>query len=197
MILSARNGEWDAVAHEVDALAWQFEELRTDLRVELEKGFRAAVAKRSTSDLALEVGSLTYFSIVQKFHWNHKEELSNYVRSKSRVDAARSYYEEILAIGVRNRDRLTKTDYHEETLAAFDKLRKSLGSPGLFGINARSPSVDDFKAGERAVLARLRRVYPQVKEIEEKAKKLADEEKEESSPAPNPPGAKRSPESDS
>jgi hypothetical protein len=168
VILHARKGEWSSGQSEFRRLHWQFVEFRNDLQVDIEDRFEAALKTKSLSVLSREICRVMYFAIVQKFYWNRRESCSKYVPAKSRLEAAIFYYEQILAIGVRDFDRKNRMNIQGEILREFKILRKSIGTAGLFGIGARKPDVPGFSKSSERVLSELRRVFPYV--IEEASK---------------------------
>lgn len=167
IVLEARRGDWRAVEAEALKLAWQFKELREDLGLDLEKDFLDAARSKSMVPLSREITRLVYAAVVQKFHWNEKEELKLFGRSKSRVEAAAYYYQEILSLGVKRFDEKKDEKQDAAILEAFDAMRRSLGSPGLLGVNARPPDLEAFRRARGTVQNALKKVFPVV---EEKAK---------------------------
>jgi len=59
----------------------------------------------------------------------------DFVKAKSRLTAARYYYDVVLAGNVRRYDAKHGSKLHEATLADFDRARSQLGRPAL-----RAPS---------------------------------------------------------
>lgn len=164
VILYARKGEWLSGESEFRRLHWQFVEFRNDLQVDIEEQFEVALETRSLPVLSREICRVMYFAIVQKFYWNRRESCRKYVPAKSRLEAAIFYYEQILAIGVRDFDRKNRLDIQGEIQREFKILRKSIGTAGLFGIGARKPDLAGFSKSSERVLSKLRRVFPYVVE---------------------------------
>lgn len=164
VVLHARKGEWPAGESEFSRLHWQFVEFRDDLQVDIEERFADALESRSLAVLSREVCRVMYFAIVQKLYWNRRERCEKYVPAKSRLEAAIFYYEQILAIGVRDFDRKNRLNIQDEIQREFKILRMSIGTAGLFGIGARTPDLKGFSESSERVLAYLRRVFPHVTE---------------------------------
>lgn len=160
IILDARGGDWSSARGEWARLGWQFREFRDDLGIDIGGRMERAIRSQSMSDLAREISRLLYYAVVQKFLWNERERCERYVPAKSRVEAALFYYEEILSIGVRDHDRSRRSEIHRRILDAFKSLRKSIGSPGLFGIGGREPDLQAFRTQAEAILTHLTEVYP-------------------------------------
>jgi hypothetical protein len=179
VVLHARKGEWPSGESEFSRLHWQFVEFRDDLQVDIEERFDAALKTRSLPVLSREVCRVMYFAIVQKFYWNRRERCEKYVPAKSRLEAAIFYYEQILAIGVRDYDRKNRSSIQDEIELEFKILRKSIGTAGLFGIGARDPDLKGFSESSERVLEYLRRVFPYVVE------KTSKERSPETERAPN------------
>ena len=162
IVLGSRQGRWSSVQREYRKLGWQFQELAEDLDVDLSGSFLKALEGRSMNALSVEISRLLYHTVMQKLYWNEKEKLREFIKAKSRTDAALYYYEEILSIGVRNFDRKRKRNHHRRILDAFAALRRSVGSAGLFGFQARPPDLGQFKAKRIVILNLLKDVYPHV-----------------------------------
>jgi hypothetical protein len=186
--LGARQSKWDEVLAEAKRLDWQFQELRRDLKVDVEKEFLAAVASQSMNALSREVSRLLYHAIEQKLYWNEVEELKPFSRAKSRLDATLYYYEEVLAPGVKRYDEVNKKAEHLRILEVFTELRRSCGSPGLFGLQARPPELDSFRHFHGKLQGILQEVYPHLRP---QAKAADAETKPQGEPPSQPDGEPR------
>lgn len=162
----------DDVAGARAALAdvrWQLEELKQaeDLGVDLRPRLSAAHAEGATSAQLLESwANLLYLALLQKFHWNLREDLADYHKARARLESALAYYESALAGNVRKDDlRRRQADpkapsRHEDVIAQFTAARQALGSPGLFGAGERDPDPAAFRAAVRRIAGHLKAVFP-------------------------------------
>lgn len=185
VIAACRKGEHDRVREHVAALSWQIDELRSDVKVDLRKPIDEAVSSKDVQQLGYALTHLVYQAMRQKFHWNEQEKLESYGRARARLDAAEFCYTEILSHAVRRADKAQKKQRHEAILKEFEALRKSLGTPGLFGAGRQEPDLSAFKSGTEVIVERLREVYPDFlpkKRVEEAPPEKAAPPKKDSSP---------------
>lgn len=168
-IRAARQGRLEVARAQVDTVQWQLDELREadDLHVDIE-----AALRRAHGDGASEGGvvaawaNLVYLALLQKLHWNIKEQLSDYHKARARLDSAWSYYELALAGNVRKHDEERRRadprapSRHEDIVRRFEVAREALGSPGLFGTGARAPDPRAFREAAVAIAGHLRAAFP-------------------------------------
>lgn len=168
-VRGARQGRFDAARAQVEAVAWQLEELRSpeDLRVDVEPTLRAAHGPGATEAGVIAAwANLVYLALLQKLHWDLKEQLGDYHRARARLDSAEAYYELALAGNVRRHDEERRRldpgapSRHDDIVRRFAAAREALGSPGLFGTGARAADPRAFRAAAVAIAGHLRAVFP-------------------------------------
>lgn len=155
-----RAGNRDKALEVADSLQWQIDELKGDLKIDLEDQMLAAVRSDDTSRLGYTLTHLVFLAMEQKFYWNLDEKLERYAPARARLESAQFYYEDILSHAVRRADKAQNKKRHSAVLTSFAKLRQTIGSPGLFGIGASDPDVAAFREAARELLAKLLEVYP-------------------------------------
>lgn len=166
-VRAARTGDVAAATAQVDAVRWQTDELKDDVRVDFGPTLRRAHEKGATEAGIVQAwANLVYLALLQKFHWNLKEQLGDYHKARPRLEAAQAYYEAALAGNVRRHDEeRRKADprapsRHDDILARFAAARQALGSPGLFGSGARAADPAAFRTAVVGIAGHLRVVFP-------------------------------------
>ena len=145
-IREARADESAALEKAVSNLSWQVDEIKVELGVDLKAEIDQAIAGKDSKKIAYALTHLVFQALRQKFHWNTKEKLAQYMKARSRLDAAQFYYESILSHAVRRADKSGSLQRHREILQWFRKSRETLGSPGLFGVGKKNPELKLFVA---------------------------------------------------
>lgn len=168
-VRSARQGRLEVARTQVEAVRWQLDELRAseDLGVDFGPELRRVHAQGATEGRVVAGwANLVYLALLQKLHWNLKEQLADYHKARARLDSARAYYELALAGNVRRHDEERRRadprapSRHEDIVRRFDAASAALGSPGLFGTGARAPDPRAFREAAVAIAGHLRAVFP-------------------------------------
>lgn len=169
-VRAARGGDLPAARAQVERVGWQLDELsaKDDLAVDFRPRLRAAHegAGASAAGVIEAWANLVYLGLLQKLHWNLKEELKDYHKAKARLDAAESYYELALAGNVKEDDRRRREkdprapSRHEDVVAQLKRAREALGTPGLFGVGARPADPAAFRAAATRLSGHLKAVFP-------------------------------------
>jgi len=166
-VRAARAGDFAAATAQVEAVRWQTDELKDDVRVDFGPPLRKAHAEGATAAGIVQAwANLVYLALLQKFHWNLQERLGEYHKARPRLEAVQAYYEAALAGNVRRHDEeRRKVDpkapsRHDDILARFAAARQALGSPGLFGSGARAPDPAAFRTAVVGIAGHLRAVFP-------------------------------------
>lgn len=168
VVRSARQRRYDVARGQLDAVRWQLDELRdpTDLRVDVEPVLARANEAPTEAGVIGAWANLVYLALLQKLHWNMKEQLADYHKARARLDSAWAYYEVALAGNVRRHDEERRRldpgapSRHEDIVRRFEVARAALGSPGLFGTGARPPDPRAFREAAVAIAGHLRAVFP-------------------------------------
>lgn len=158
-IKCARDEDAEALAAAVEVLGPSVREVREGLSVDLAPLIGAAVESGDVRKVAYTLTQLAFQSMRQKLRSNLDESLADAAISRSRLDAAQFYYEELLSPTVRRADKAQEKERHRTILREFRDLRSTLGSPGLFGAGAKDPDPAAFERGAARIEARLREVY--------------------------------------
>jgi hypothetical protein len=160
----ARAGDWGQAQEALPALEPALAEIRTVLDLDLAPPLREAIRTRSRQRLAEQLARLAYFAIRVKLESCRREELARYYAAKYRVEAARSYYQEMLAPSVR-RDPGRGAPRDLEVHAAFAAARSALGRPGFLGRGVEPPDRAAFARAEQRLDAALRDAFPFLAEV--------------------------------
>jgi hypothetical protein len=161
----ANAGRWARADAPLAALAPAFAEIRSGLARDPEPALRRALAQRDPAGVATALLQLAHAAIALKLESSRREQLAEYYTAKYRVEAARSYYSELLAPAVRRRDRSGAGGLHERIWARFDAARAALGRPGFLGRGAQPPDLAAFERAARGLDADLREVFPFLEEV--------------------------------
>ena len=169
-VQAAREDDLSAARAQVERVGWQVDELKAadDLKIDFGPPLRQAhEGPDATSAGVIQAwANLVYLALLQKFHWNLREELQDYHKARARLDAAQTYYELALAGNVKEDDRRRREkdpaapSRHEDVLAQFKAAREALGSPGLFGVGARPPDLETFRKATVRIAGHLNAVFP-------------------------------------
>ncbi len=166
-VRAARRRDLAQARARLAEVRWQIDELKQDLRVDLDPALARAHADGASPDAAVEAwANLVYLALLQKFHWNLAERLADYGRGRARLESAVAYYELALAGNVRRQDAARREadprapSRHEDIVRRFEVARSALGSPGLFGTGARPPDVERFREAVVAIAGHLRAAFP-------------------------------------
>jgi hypothetical protein len=157
----ARSGRWAAADAALVQLAPALAEIHTQLARDPGPDLQRALAQRDPEALAPALVRLAQAAIALKFASSRREQLSDYYASKYRVEAARSYYAELLAPAVRRRDPAL----HERIWSRFDSARAALGRPGFLGRGSEPPDLAAFERAAREIDADLREAFPFLEEV--------------------------------
>ncbi|MCO5170660.1 MAG: hypothetical protein M9894_30385 [Planctomycetes bacterium] len=168
-VRATRQRRFDVARAQLHSVQWQVDELRSpdDLRVDLEPLLRRAHGEGATEAGVIAAwANLVYLALLQKFHWNLREQLTDYHKARARLESAWGYYEIALAGNVRQHDAERRKQSpeapsrHDDVVRRFEVARAALGSPGLFGVGARAPDPKAFRAAVVAIAGHLRAVFP-------------------------------------
>lgn len=165
-VVNGKAGNWEMVAIDIKGLDWQIVELKDELNKDLSPKLQGALASKDMQELAKYLANLVFLSIEQKFYWNNKEKLTDYDKAKARLYSAEVYYDEILEGNVMKHDKKNGTKLHEEIKGLFIEVRKTLGSPGLYGFGQKPPQPERFKGLTVEIEKRLLLVFPFFEHIE-------------------------------
>ncbi len=165
-VVNGKAGDWEKVAIDIKGLDWQIVELKDELNKDLSPKLQGALASKDMQELAKYLANLVFLSIEQKFYWNNKEKLADYDKAKARLYSAEVYYDEILEGNVMKHDKKNVTKLHEEIKDLFIEVRKTIGSPGLYGIGQKPPQPERFKDLTVEIEKRLLSVFPFFEHIE-------------------------------
>lgn len=167
-VRAARQRRFDVARAQVDAITWQVVELRgaDDLRVDVGPLLAAAHGPGATEAGVIAAwANLVYLALLQKFHWNLREQVADYHKARARLESAWAYYEIALAGNVRQHDAERRRQApdapsrHDDLVRRFEAARAALGSPGLFGVGARDPDPKAFREAVLAIAGHLRAVF--------------------------------------
>jgi hypothetical protein len=170
-------GAWKLVAAQANQGHW--DEARADSRAldpgltEVENGFgwplRApiadALAARDARALARELTIAACGELLWKVDASRRAGLADYYVAKYRVEAARTFYTELLAPAVRHQDATRSESVHERIWNGLDRAQSALGRPGFLGRGVVPPDVQAYSQAELEVEAALRAAFPFVPEV--------------------------------
>lgn len=162
---AARAGRWAQAEAELAPLAPAFAEIRAGLARDPEPELRGAIAQRDPPAVAAALLRLAHAAIALKLETSRREQLSEYYAAKYRVEAARTYYAELLAPAARRRSSASAGDVHQRIWSRFDAARAALGRPGFLGRGAEPPDLAAFERAERELDADLCEVFPLLEEV--------------------------------
>lgn len=154
----ANAGRWAQADGGLAALEPSLAEIRVGLARDPEPALRQSLSARDPARLAEALLRLAHLAIALKLESSRREGLTQFYPAKYRVEAARSYYAELLAPAVRRRD--PSGGLHERIWSRFDAARDSLGRPGFLGRGVEPPDVAAFERAARGLDADLRQVFP-------------------------------------
>ena len=158
---AAKEGSYDRVDTTLEALAPFVREVEEGLGVDVGKRLRAARKSKQHQVFGFALCELVYHQVRWKLEANLAEKLSTPTRSRARIEAARSYYEEILSLVVKLADSKHRTEHHTRILADFAAIRSTVGSEGLFGVGAKDPDPSEYRTLGSAIIDRLESIFPQ------------------------------------
>ncbi len=165
-VVNGKAGNWEMAAVDLKGLDWQIVELKDELNMDISPKLQGALASKDMQELAKYLANLVFLSMEQKFYWNNKEKLADYDKAKARLYSAEVYYDEILEGNVMKHDKKNGTRLHEEIKGLFIEVRKTLGSPGLYGFGQKPPQPERFKDLTVEIEKRLLSVFPFFEHIE-------------------------------
>jgi hypothetical protein len=161
----ARAGRWSQADAALASLGPALAEIRGGLGRDPEPALRGALDRREATAVASALLRLAHAAIALKLESSLRERLAEYYPAKYRVEAARTYYAELLAPAVRRRDQAGGTRVHERIWSRFDAARAALGRPGFLGRGAQPADLAGFERNARALDADLREVFPFLGEV--------------------------------
>lgn len=159
-VIAARQSDWPAVDTQIKAVKWQLDELDKELGLDLTPALDKARGSKNSRDVIISWANLVYMALRQKFFWNLKEQLADFNKAKSRLSAARYYYEVVLAGNVRRYDKKRGTAYAKELEGLYSTARSQLGRPSVMGTASVSADPDGFQKTSDRILAILDRIFP-------------------------------------
>lgn len=166
-VRAVRQGEVGTATEQIQAVRWQTDELKDDVRVDFEPHLRKAHAEGATEAGMVQAwANLVYLALLQKFYWNLQEQVGDYHKARARLEAAQTYYEVALAGNVKRHDEERRRvdpkapSRHEDIVRRFAAARDALGSPGLFGSGARPADPAAFRAAVVGIAGHLRAAFP-------------------------------------
>lgn len=166
-VRAARQNDAGTAAAQIDAVRWQTNELKADVRVDFEARLRQAHRGDPTEASMVQAwANLVYLALLQKFYWNLQEQIGDYHKARARLEAAQAYYELALAGNVRRQDDERRArdpkapSRHDDIMRRFAAARDALGSPGLFGSGARRADPAAFRAAVVGIAGHLRAAFP-------------------------------------
>jgi hypothetical protein len=157
-------GSWEQARAPLAALAPSAQEIAAALGADPQPALQSAVEQRDRAALARALTALGYLAIRLKLASSTREGLSDYYAAKYRVEAARSYYMELLAPAVLR--QLRGRALHERIWEGFDAARAALGRPGFLGRGTEPPDLPRFERASEQVAAALREAFPFVSEVD-------------------------------
>lgn len=156
----AHAGRWEEARDASLGLAPALDEIAATFGLDLGPRLQQSLRDRDAGALARHLTSLAYLSVELKLESSRREELSRYYEAKYRIEAARSYYAELVAPLVRRHDRNTGSDAHRRIWSGFDDARAALGRPGFLGRGVAPPDRDAFEAAANEITNGFREVFP-------------------------------------
>jgi len=161
----ANQGHWDearAAAHGLDPGLTEVEGgFGWPLRVPIAK----ALAEKDARALARDLTVAACGALLWKLDASRRTGLADYYVAKYRVEAARTFYTELLAPAVRHQDATRREAVHDRVWQGLAHAQEALGRPGFLGRGVVPGDLHAYLEAELEVEAALRAAFPFVPEV--------------------------------
>lgn len=161
----ANQGRWVESRSAAHALEPGLIEIEAGLGWPLRAPIDAALAAKNPRALARELTVAASGAVIWKLEASRRADLSDYYASKYRIEAARTFYEELLAPAVRHHDATRGTHVHARIFEALAQAQAALGRPGFLGRGVVPADVPAYTAAELALESALHATFDFVPEV--------------------------------
>ncbi len=131
--------------------------------INLKPAFLQAIEQEDGKKLIITFEQLVYFAIREKLYWNRKEELKKAIAARARLRVISQYFG-LLKQKIKAHDRENKSSYRGEIVKLLVDMSATLGSPGVFGYQARPPDLETFTALGKRLEEVFVIIFPHFKE---------------------------------
>jgi len=111
--------------------------------INLQPAFLQAIEQEDGKTLVITLEQLVYFAIREKLYWNRKEELTKPIAARARLRVISQYFG-LLKQKIKRYDQKNNSAYRSEIVKLLVGMGETLGSPGIFGYQAKPPDLESF-----------------------------------------------------
>lgn len=161
----ANQGHWREARSAARALDPGLLEVEAAFGWSLRPPIASALGAKDARALARELTLAAVGATIWKLEASRRAGLSDYYAAKYRVEAARTFYGELLAPAVRHQDATRGGSIDARVLAGLSHAQASLGRPGFLGRGVVPPDLAAWTAAELEIEVALRAAFPFVPEV--------------------------------
>lgn len=145
VLLLIEKNDYIGIKREAEKIDVPFRNFDNYYGINLKPAFLRAIEQEDGQKLIITLEQLVYFAIREKLYWNRKEELKQAIAARARLRVISQYFG-LLKEKIKQHDRKNGSAYRSEIVKLLVDMSATLGSPGVFGYQARPPDLETFTA---------------------------------------------------
>ncbi len=138
------ENNYEAIKMEAEKIEVPLSNYLKYYNIDLRQGFVQAIEQKDAGALIKSMEQLIYFAVREKIYWNNKEKLEKNVAANAGLKVILQYYM-LLKPKIEKYDKENSTSLNSETTNLIMGMKKTLGSPGTFGYDAKPPDFEEFR----------------------------------------------------
>lgn len=138
------ENNYEAIKKEVEKIDVPLSNYLKYYSIDLRQGFVQAIEQKDADALIMSMEQLIYFAVREKLYWNNKEKLKKSVAANARLKVILQYYM-LFKPKIEKYDKENSISLNSEIANLIVGMKKSLGSPGIFGYDAKPSDIEEFR----------------------------------------------------
>jgi len=143
VVVLIRENNYAGIKKEAEKIDVPFKNFDNYYGINLKPVFLQSIEQEDGEKLIMTLEQLVYFAIREKLYWNRKEELKKPIAARARLRVISQYFG-LLKPKIKQHDRRNNSAYRGDIVKLLVNMSNTLGSPGIFGYQARPPDLEAF-----------------------------------------------------
>jgi len=138
------ENNYEAIKKETEKIEVPLSNYHKYYSIDLRQVFVQAIEQKDADALIRNMEQLIYFAVREKLYWNNKEKLEKGVAANARLRVVLQYYM-LFKPKIEKYDKENSISLNSEIANLIVGMKKSLGTPGTFGYDAKPPDLEEFR----------------------------------------------------